>query len=79
LHYAGYALGVVLFYFLSLGPVMYFFGKLTTTTTGAARTVSVELRGWVAILYYPALFSVGWADATYGRYVQWWIERREKR
>lgn len=58
LHYAGYALGVMLFYFLSFGPVMYFFSKVTTTRAAAGATfttsVTVELPGWVAIAYYPA-------------------------
>ena len=84
LRYAVYPVLLVLFYFLSLGPVLYFFSKVTTTTVagagpGMTTSVSVEFSGWLAVIYYPAftLYSSQWGDSSYGRYLQWWIERRQ--
>ena len=81
LRYAGYTLALALFYFLSFGPVMYFFSKVTSTsaTVGSTytTTVTVELPTWAGVIYYPAfgLYSTRWANETYGRYVRWWMER----
>ena len=83
LRYLGYVIGFMLFYFLSFGPVMYFFSKVTTTTTtvGMAQTTSinVELPGRVAIPYAPALwlYSRQPGDGIYSAYIHWWIERHE--
>ncbi|HKQ40111.1 MAG TPA: zinc ribbon domain-containing protein [Verrucomicrobiae bacterium] len=86
LRYAGYALAVVAFYFLSFGPVMYCFSKVTVTTTATSgagpaytKSVSVQLPAWVVIPYYPAfaLYARQGPSGIYGAYVQWWIERHE--
>jgi hypothetical protein len=86
LRYFGYPALLVLLYFLSLGPAVYFFGKMTTTTAagaaggpGMTTSVTVEFSSWLAIIYYPAFSVYGsqWGDSTYGRYVLWWMERRQ--
>jgi hypothetical protein len=77
LRYAGYALGVVLFYFLSFGPVMYFFSKVTITSGTVGSTVSVQLPTWAFVVYYPAFYTALWAEGTYGAYVHWWVKRQQ--
>ena len=72
-------------YLLSLGPVMRYCGKVTTTAPIAAPTpttgtVSVTMvrtikhPSWVGIVYYPAfkLLSGGSVGDLYMRYLEWW-------
>jgi hypothetical protein len=83
LRYAAYAVGVALFYFMSLGPVMYCFTKVTTTTTvaGPAVTTSmtVEVPGWIGVVYSPAfaLYNTQAGDSPYSAHLHWWMERQQ--
>ena len=54
-------------YLLSLGPVMRYCGKVTTTAP-------IGHPHWVGIVYYPAfkLLSGGSVGDLYMRYLEWW-------
>ena len=85
LHYAGYFFVVMLLYFGSFGPVMYFVTRVTMTTstvsgTTFTTTFSVQLPGWASIAYYPAwqLYSADGTAMGYHRYVSWWMARRHE-
>jgi hypothetical protein len=85
LRYVAYAIGAALFYFLSLGPVMYCFTRVTTTTTAAGpaftTSVTVEVPGWIGVLYGPAfaLYTTQSGDSPYTAYLHWWMERKQAR
>ena len=83
LHYVGYFFVVMLLYFGSFGPVMYFFSRVTPTTstvsgTTFTTTMTVQLPGWAGIAYYPAFWLYTATDKGYGRYVNWWIARQHE-
>jgi hypothetical protein len=85
LRFAALLLVIILFYFLSFGPVVRYFGKVTSSTTaqtgtgGMIHTVTVRYPGWVSILYYPAfsLWNTEWGGRPYGTYLSWWERKRE--
>jgi hypothetical protein len=71
--YIGATLALVLFYFLSFGPVTRFSVTVSRTPT----TLTVAYPTWVAIMYYPALSltdnaSEGTVAGLYWRYLEWW-------
>ena len=66
-------LALVLFYFLSFGPVTRF--SVTVSKTPATTVVSYPI--WVGIMYHPALSltdnaSDGTVAGLYWRYLEWW-------
>lgn len=74
---------IVLFYFLSYGPVRRYFVKVTSTATTVNEvytvTVTEQSPAWVSILYYPAfwLLMTEAGNRTYGAYLRWWERTRE--
>ena len=73
-------------YLLSLGPVVHFFGTVTTVspplapfTTNGQMTVVTTVRtirypAWVRVVYYPAfvMMSGNVGSSLYGGYLMWW-------
>ena len=68
-------------YFLSLGPVMRSFAKVTSqasnmSATGFSISRTVAYPFWVGVVYYPAfcLAESGVAGGFYQDYIDWWME-----
>ena len=86
--WAGALLTLLLFYLLSLGPVIRWTGKVTSSTTTSTPTGFVSRRvvtipRWVGIVYAPAFLlrqsAAGDVGNLYERYLEWWEKPEPKR
>ena len=76
--YLGAAVGLMLLYLLSLGPVLRYCAQVTststTTPTGMRTAVTMKLPKWTGVVYEPAWFvvrSTPFGEA-YHNYLEWW-------